>query len=196
MVCERSSIWAAFGGDKICLLSSRLLPATNGSYKAASLRHCFKPGSRSALRTISRASPSVLEIKKCSISWSISFVTPNSCCRCVTEIGCFWFSAAFIACFSVAYVLTEPVGHQGLRLHQPDARPCIDHTAESCQFLMHSLMTCRYSLQLFLQFMVRSLSRHDNARISCFLSKRSAAMQTCDLSRSDLSHARRVHMSR
>ena len=130
MVCERSSILAAFGGDKICLLSSRLLPAANGSHKAASLRHCFKPGSRSAPRTISRASPSVLEIKKSSISWSISFVTPNSCCRCVTEIGCFWFSAAFIACFSVActaptkslarydHVLTEPVGHQGLRLHQ------------------------------------------------------------------------------
>ena len=79
MVCERSSILADFGGDKICLLSSRLLPAANGSYKAASLRHCSKPGSRSVPRTISRASPSVLEIKKCCNSWSISFVTLNSC---------------------------------------------------------------------------------------------------------------------
>ena len=65
MVCERSSIWAAFGGDKICPLSSRLLPAANGSHRAANLRHCSKPGSRSAPRTTSRASPSVLEIKKC-----------------------------------------------------------------------------------------------------------------------------------
>ena len=30
MVRERSSIWAAFGGDRICLLSSRLLPAAMG----------------------------------------------------------------------------------------------------------------------------------------------------------------------
>ena len=56
---------AAFGGDRICLLSSRLLPAADGSYRAANLRHCCKPGSRSAPRTISRASPPVLEIKKC-----------------------------------------------------------------------------------------------------------------------------------
>ena len=54
-----------FGGDKICLLSSRLLPAVNGSHTAASLRHCSKLGSRSAPRTTSRASPSVFEIKKC-----------------------------------------------------------------------------------------------------------------------------------
>ena len=32
MACERSSICAAFSGDKICLLSSRLLPAANGSH--------------------------------------------------------------------------------------------------------------------------------------------------------------------
>ena len=48
MVCARSSIWAAFGGDKICLLSSRLLPAADGSLRAANLRHWSKPGSRSA----------------------------------------------------------------------------------------------------------------------------------------------------
>ena len=35
MVCERSSILAAFGGDKICLLSSTLIPAAEGSYKTA-----------------------------------------------------------------------------------------------------------------------------------------------------------------
>ena len=56
MACERSSSLAAFGGDKICLLSSKLLPAANGSYKAANLRHCSRPGSRSAPRTTSRAS--------------------------------------------------------------------------------------------------------------------------------------------
>ena len=100
MVCERSSMLAAFGGDKICLLSSRLLPAANGPLRAANLRHRSKPGSRSAPRAISRASPSVHEIKKCCNSWSISVVTFNSCRRCVTEIGCCWFSAAFIACFS------------------------------------------------------------------------------------------------
>ena len=40
MVCERPSILAAFGGDKICRLSSKLLPAANGSFKAATLLHC------------------------------------------------------------------------------------------------------------------------------------------------------------
>ena len=65
MVRESSSMLAAFVGDKICLQSSRLLPAANGSYRAASLRPCSRPGSRSAPRTISRDSPSVLEIKKC-----------------------------------------------------------------------------------------------------------------------------------
>ena len=41
MVCEGSSFLAAFDGDKICLLSSRLLPAAGWSYRAATLRHCF-----------------------------------------------------------------------------------------------------------------------------------------------------------
>ena len=99
-MCERSSILTTFGGDRICRLSSRLLPAANGSYRAASRRHCSRPGSRSAPRTVSRASPSVLEIKKCCSSWSISFVTPKLCWRFVTAIGIFLFSAVFIACFS------------------------------------------------------------------------------------------------
>ena len=38
---------------------------------AASLRHCFRPDSRSAPRSIFRASSSVLEIQKCCNSWSI-----------------------------------------------------------------------------------------------------------------------------
>ena len=67
MVCERSSILATFGSDKICLLLSRLLPAANGSYKAASLCHCSKPGSRSAPRTTSRASSSVLRSRNVAI---------------------------------------------------------------------------------------------------------------------------------
>ena len=40
IACERPSILAAFGGDKICLLSSKLHPAVNGSYTAARLLHC------------------------------------------------------------------------------------------------------------------------------------------------------------
>ena len=63
IVCERSSILTTFGGDRICRLSSRLIPAAKGSYRAASRRHCSRPGSRSAPRTVSRASPSVLEIR-------------------------------------------------------------------------------------------------------------------------------------
>ena len=35
-MCERSSILAPFGGDKICLLSSRLLPAADGSHRGQS----------------------------------------------------------------------------------------------------------------------------------------------------------------
>ena len=35
IVCERSFILVAFGGDKIWRLSSKLLPAASGSYKAA-----------------------------------------------------------------------------------------------------------------------------------------------------------------
>ena len=57
--CERSSISAAFGGDKICLLSSKLLPIADGSYKAGSLRHCSKSGSRSAPR-LHEQSPQLL----------------------------------------------------------------------------------------------------------------------------------------
>ena len=66
MVCT-SSISAAFGGDRICLLSSGLLPAADGSWRAANLPHCSKHGSRSAPRTISGASPSVLEVKNIAI---------------------------------------------------------------------------------------------------------------------------------
>ena len=76
--CARGCLFlAAFGGDKTCLLSSRFLPAAKGFLRAANLRCCSKPGSRSAPRTTSRASPSVLEIKKCCNSWSISFVIPR-----------------------------------------------------------------------------------------------------------------------
>ena len=55
------------------------LPTADGSQGAANLRRFSKPGSRSAPLTISSASPSILEIRKCCNSWSISFVTPNSC---------------------------------------------------------------------------------------------------------------------
>ena len=65
-----------------------------GPYRAASLRHCSKPDCRSPPLITSTASP-----KKCCNSWSISFDTPKSW-RFDTEIGCFLFSAFFIACFS------------------------------------------------------------------------------------------------
>ena len=45
-----------------------------------------------------------------------------------------------------AVLLSEPVGHQDLWLHQLDARPGIDHTAECSQFLMHRLLASRNSL--------------------------------------------------
>ena len=45
-----------------------------------------------------------------------------------------------------AVLLSEPVGHQSLWLHQLDARPCIDHTAECSQLLMHRLVACKNSL--------------------------------------------------
>ena len=64
------------GRDKFCLLSSRLRSGVNGTY--ASFGHSSGPGSRSAPRDTSRASPSVLETKKCCNSWSASVVTPKS----------------------------------------------------------------------------------------------------------------------
>ena len=96
--CERSYIWVTFGGNKICQLSSKLRPAANGWYRAASHRHCSRPDSRSDPRVASSASPWVLEIKKCCNFWSF-FDTPRSW-RFDTEIGCFLFSACFIVCFS------------------------------------------------------------------------------------------------
>ena len=58
----------------------------NGTY--ASLRHCSRRGSRSAPRDTSKASPSVLETKKCCNSWSASVVTPKTW-RLDSEIFCF-----------------------------------------------------------------------------------------------------------
>ena len=64
----------------------------------------------------------------------------NECSRCATAIGCFLFSAAFVACLSAtcttptksrqtrpsfptwATSLSELAGHQGRWFHQPDAR--------------------------------------------------------------------------
>ena len=43
IVCERSYVLATFGGDRVCQLSSRLLPAAKGSYRAASRRHFSGP---------------------------------------------------------------------------------------------------------------------------------------------------------
>ena len=77
MACEKSSFLVSCG-DKNRLLSHKLRPAANGPYSAAGHRHCSRPDSRSAPRITSRASPSVLEMKKCCNSWPISFVTPNS----------------------------------------------------------------------------------------------------------------------
>ena len=66
MVCERLSILAAFGGDKICLLSSRLLPAAywviQSSHVSAIVPNLVLV---QLLGQFLRASPSVLEIKKC-----------------------------------------------------------------------------------------------------------------------------------
>ena len=42
IVCERSSISVAFGGDKIWRLSSKLLPAAGGSHKAAQSSPLFQ----------------------------------------------------------------------------------------------------------------------------------------------------------
>ena len=162
MVCERSSIWAAFGRDKICLLSSRLLPSANGAYTAANLRHCSKPGSRSAPQTISRASPSVLEIKKflvhlvCHVEFVLQVCYSDRSllmlCSLHRLLQCYVHHTDEVSrqirpsSPAGAVLLSEPVGHQSLWLHQPDARPRIDHTAECSQFLMHRLVACRNSL--------------------------------------------------
>ena len=93
-----------------------------------------------------------------SISQNVSILGPsrwsccNECSRCATAIGCFLFSAAFIAGLSAtcttptksrqtrpsfptwAISLSELAGHQGLWFHQPDARLRNDHTAECSIF--------------------------------------------------------------
>ena len=58
--CERSPMLVTLGGDKLCLLSSKLRPAANGSYRAASHRHCSRAVSQSSPRITSKASPSIL----------------------------------------------------------------------------------------------------------------------------------------
>ena len=103
MVCEKSSIRAAFGGEQdvpavvhtppSCywvIWRSQTWFSFSSSDNFQSFGHMEEPisavapnlllvCSRSAPRTISRASPSVLEIKNCCNSWSISFVTLSSC---------------------------------------------------------------------------------------------------------------------
>ena len=104
--------WCA-GGRLFWRLSVETRSACCRPDFSTNLCHCSKPGSRSAPRTTSRASPLVLEIKKMlqilvhlvrHTEWSISSVTLNSCCRCVAAIGCFQFSAAVIACFSATCI--------------------------------------------------------------------------------------------
>ena len=76
--------WWLFGGDKICLLTCKLRPAANESHSAAFVFASVPDLIPVQLHELlSRASPSVLEIKKCCNSWSFSFATPD------TEIGCF-----------------------------------------------------------------------------------------------------------
>ena len=165
VVCERSSIWAASGGDKICLLSSRLLPAANGSYRAANLRHCSKPwfsfGSSDNFQSFPFC-PRDQEM--------LQFLVHLVCHVEFVLKVCHSERLLLILCGlhrllqryvhhadevsrqirpsspAGAVFLSEPVGHQGLWLHQLDARPRIDHTAECSQFLMHRLLASRNSL--------------------------------------------------
>ena len=53
----------AFGGDEMCLLSSKLRPAASGSYSAASLHHCSRPDSRSTPELLLQ-------------SWKLRYVVP------------------------------------------------------------------------------------------------------------------------
>ena len=90
MVRESSSIWAAFGGDKICLLSSRLLQAANGSWRAViqllgQFLDLLLPSSRSRNVAILGPSHSSHRIHAERVSQ-----------RSVAS----GFPAAFIACFS------------------------------------------------------------------------------------------------
>ena len=126
---------AFFGGDTICLLSSRLRPDPDKSYRTASLRHLLQTWLPFSPRDTSRASPSVLETKTSCNSWSASVVTPKT-----------WsfFSACYITCSSTAY--TTPAtslakydqllqlaprfcpnrsGIKTLRIHQPGTLPRI-----------------------------------------------------------------------
>ena len=81
------------GGNTFCLLSSRLRSGVNGTH--ASFRRSSGPGSRSGPRDTSRASPSVLETKKCCNFWSASVVTPKSW-RLDSEICCFHFFSCML----------------------------------------------------------------------------------------------------
>ena len=69
-----------------------------------------------------------------------------------------------------AALLSEPIWHQTLRLHQPDTRPRVDLTAVKTQFWMNSLecfvtrlTSRRHSLQLVLQFSNDSFSNSPSA---------------------------------
>ena len=140
---------------------------------STNLCHCSKPGSRSAPRTTSRASPLVLEIKK-----NVANFGPSRSSHRMVHLVCH-VKLVLQVCHSDrllpilcsrhrllqryvhhadevsrqkrpsspigAVPLSELVGHQGLGLHQPDARPRTDRTAGCSQFLMHRLVNCSCS---------------------------------------------------
>ena len=140
MVCERSSVWAAFGGDKICLLSSRLLPAAKGSYRAANLRHCSKSGSRSVqllgqfpeLPLLSSRSRNVAIFGHlvCYVEFVLEVCHSDRLhlilCGLHRLLQRYVHHADEVSrqirpsSPAGAVLLFEPVGHQGLWLHQPE----------------------------------------------------------------------------
>ena len=91
--------WKRLVETRFACCRLHFVPAANGSYRAASLRHCSRPDSRLAPRITPNASPSVLEIEKCRNSWSV-FSTRQSLDGSTRRSSASFFSAFFIACFS------------------------------------------------------------------------------------------------
>ena len=104
---------------------------------AANLRHCSRPGCLSAMRTVSRASPSVLETRKCCSSWPNSIVTSDRLSlffHSLHRVFQCWMSHTCEVSGQVrprsparTALLPEPIRHLILRLHQPDTctRACL-----------------------------------------------------------------------
>ena len=120
-------------------------------------------------RITSRASPSVLEIKRCSDPWSVSFVTTNHESSTRRSTASFFCILHQVPCQARPGSPTRAASFPTDLASDSSAPPAVHLVSmDSLECFVACLMPCRHSLQLLLQSTYDSFSNsHESVLRTC-----------------------------